>query len=82
MELKKYILHLFPKGSCRMHSLMIAALWNRIILNLEKTFYSDKNQSTRATFLIKGTFMCTICIKLNIYLHIQKQKEKSQSRQL
>lgn len=69
----------FAKDSCRMHVLVIAALWNRITLNLGQTFYSDWNPTTQAIFLLKGIFMCTIFTSPNIYLHIQKQKEKSQS---
>lgn len=66
--------HIFAKDSCRMHVLVIAALWNRITLNLGQTFYSDWNPTTRAIFFLKGMFMCTIFTSPNIYLHIQKQK--------
>lgn len=74
MELQKYILHMFPKDSCRMHSLMIAALWNIFIPNLGQTLDSDWNPTPDANFLLKGIFICTICTNLNIYLHMHRQK--------
>lgn len=71
--------HIFAKDSCRMRVLVIAALWNRITLNLGQTLYSDWNPTTQAIFLLQSIFMCTLLRSPNIYLRIQRQKQKSQS---